>query len=87
MLVTQSCPALCEPMDCSPSGSSVRGESPGKNASRPRDGTLVSPALQVESLLTGPPGKLSLNLGKVILIGIECEVRYFAFLFSSKFWC
>ena len=25
VLVTQSCPTLCNPMDCSPPGSSVRG--------------------------------------------------------------
>ena len=30
-LVAQSCPALCFPMDCSPPGSSVHGDSPGKN--------------------------------------------------------
>ena len=30
-LVTQSCPTLCDPMDCSPPGSSVLGDSPGKN--------------------------------------------------------
>ena len=30
-LVTQSCPALCYPMGCSPPGSSVHGDSPGKN--------------------------------------------------------
>ena len=30
-LVTQSCPTLCNPMDCSPSGSSAHGDSPGKN--------------------------------------------------------
>ena len=29
-LVAQSCPTLCDPVDCSPSGSSVRGDSPGK---------------------------------------------------------
>ena len=29
--VSQSCPALCDPMDCSPSDSSVHGDSPGKN--------------------------------------------------------
>ena len=28
---TQSCLTLCDPMDCSPSGSSVHGDSPGKN--------------------------------------------------------
>ena len=30
-LVTQLCPTLCDPMDCSPPGSSVQGDSPGKN--------------------------------------------------------
>ena len=31
-LVTQSCPAPCHPVDCSPPGSSVHGDSPGKDA-------------------------------------------------------
>ena len=30
-LVAQSCLTLCNPMDCSPPGSSVHGHSPGKN--------------------------------------------------------
>ena len=30
-LVTQSCPTLCNPMDCSLPGSSVHGDSLGKN--------------------------------------------------------
>ena len=30
-LVTQSCLTLCDPMDCSPPGCSVHGDSPGKN--------------------------------------------------------
>ena len=30
-LVTQWCPTLCNPMDCSPTGSSVLGDSPDKN--------------------------------------------------------
>ena len=30
-LVAQSCPTLCDPMDCSPPGSFVHGDSPGKN--------------------------------------------------------
>ena len=29
--VLQSCLTLCDPMDCSPPGSSVHGDSPGKN--------------------------------------------------------
>ena len=31
MKVTQSCPTLCDPMDCDSPGSSVHGDSPGKN--------------------------------------------------------
>ena len=30
-LVAQSCPTLCDPLDCSLAGSSVHGESPGRN--------------------------------------------------------
>ena len=30
-LVTQPCPTLCDPMDCSLPGSSIHGDSPGKN--------------------------------------------------------
>ena len=30
-LVTQECPTLCDPMDCSPLASSLHGDSPGKN--------------------------------------------------------
>ena len=33
-LVTQSCPTPCDPMDCSPTGSSVHRDSPGKNAGK-----------------------------------------------------
>ena len=30
-LVSQSCPTLCDPKDYSPQGTSVHGDSPGKN--------------------------------------------------------
>ena len=30
-IAAQSCPTLCDPMDCSPPGSSAHGASPGKN--------------------------------------------------------
>ena len=64
-LVTQSCLTLCDPMDCSAPGSSVQGDSPGKNtgvgcraliygwSSQPR-----SPALKADSLPSEPPGKV-----------------------------
>ena len=29
--VAQSCPTLCDPMDCCPPGFSLHGDSPGKN--------------------------------------------------------
>ena len=29
--IAQSCPTLCDPMDCTPPGSSVHGDSPGKH--------------------------------------------------------
>ena len=53
----QPCPTLCDPMYCSPAGSSVHGDSPGKNigvgcrALFPDPGIKpVSPALQTNSL-------------------------------------
>ena len=67
-LVAQLCLTFCDSMDCSPSDSSVHGDSSGKNTrvgccallqgifptqgSNPR-----SPALQVDSLPSEPPGK------------------------------
>ena len=64
MLVTQSCPTLCDPMDYSPPGFSVHGIfwarilewvaiSFSRESSRPRDQTHVS-ALQADSLLSEP---------------------------------
>ena len=67
MLVTQLCPTLCDPMDCSPPGSLVheiiRQEywnalpfpSPGDLPNPGMD--PGSPALQAGSLLSEPPGK------------------------------
>ena len=67
-LVTQSCPTLCDPMDCSPPGSSVHGDSLGKNTrvgflcpppeDLPNPGIKPrSPALHVDSLPSKSPGK------------------------------
>ena len=66
-LVTQSCLTPCNPMDCSPPGSSVHGDSPGKNTplsglpwpspgDLPNPGIeLMSPTLQADSLLSESP--------------------------------
>ena len=66
-LVVQLCLTLCNPVACSPPGSSVHeilqarllewvAIPSSKGSSQPRDWTL-SPALQAHSLLSEPPGK------------------------------
>ena len=63
---------LCDPKDCSPPGSSVLGDSPGKNtgmgchsfcqkifATKGLVANPCNPPLQVDSLPTEPPGKLA----------------------------
>ena len=67
VLVTQSCLTLCEPVDCSPPGSSVLGILQARRLQWvpfPSPGDLPdpgikprSPALQVDSLPSGLPGK------------------------------
>ena len=67
VLVTQSCPTLCDPIHCSPSGSSVHGilqarilewvAIPFSRESSDPGIELKSPALQADPLLSEPPGK------------------------------
>ena len=67
-LVARSCPILCDLMDCSPPGSSVHGDSPGKNIGHrlpcPPPGNLPNPGIEprsptfwVNSSPSEPPGK------------------------------
>ena len=73
-LVAQSCPTLCDPMDCNPPDSSVHGDSLGgilEWVAMPPRGDLPnpgikskSPALQVYSLLSAPPGKPNFLIAK-----------------------
>ena len=65
-LVAQSCPTLCDPMDCSPPGTSVHEDSPGKNTGAGCCALLqgIFPTqgwnpglLQMDSLPSEPPGK------------------------------
>ena len=69
MLVAQTCPSLCDPMDCSPPGSSVHGILQARvlewvampfsrRSSQPRDGAQDgTPTLQADSLSPEPPEK------------------------------
>ena len=67
-LVAQSCPTLCDPMDCSLPDSSVHGDSPGKNTGVGCHALLQGifpiqgynpglPHCRQISLPTEPPGK------------------------------
>ena len=65
--VTQSCPTLSDPMDCSPPGSSIHSifqEESWNGLSFPSPGSLPdpgiepgSPTLQADALPSEPPGK------------------------------
>ena len=77
--VTQSCPTLCDHMDCSLPGSSVHGILQARHWSglpfpSPRDlpnpGTEArSPALQADSLPSEPPGKPRREEGGLLFNG------------------
>ena len=77
-VLRQSCPTLCDPVDCSPPGSSVRGilqarilqwvaMSSSRESSQPRDGTWISCLWywQIKSLPLVPPRKPLLSLNSV----------------------
>ena len=76
----QSCPMLCDPMDCSPPGCSVHRFSrqeqwSGLPCHPPGDlpnpgmehASAVSPTLQVDSLPSEPPGKPSISYKYMLL--------------------
>ena len=68
VLVAQSCPTLCDPMDCNLLGSSVHGILQARtlewvvipfSRELPNPGKKPgSPALQADSLPSEPPGKM-----------------------------
>ena len=92
VLVTQSCPILCEPVDCSPPGSSVHGilhagilewvpilSSPGDLPNLEiKPGYL---ALQEDSLLFEPPGKL---IFKVFIEFVTTLLLFYGLVFCLQ---
>ena len=85
----QSCPTLCDPMDCSPLGSFVYGilqarilelvANPcSRGSSRPRDQTtvLMSPALAGRFLTTSATWEASGGIAQPLKISFKSEVTY-----------
>ena len=76
VLVAQSRPTLCDPMDCRSPGFSVHGILQARilewvAISFFRDQTQRSPTLQMDSLQSEPPGKLQCCLSKMVFSGIQ----------------
>ena len=90
-LVTQSCPTLCDPMYYSPPGSSVHGDSPGKNTGVgchnllqgfPNPGIEPrSPTVQVNSLPSEPPGKTTRRRYWLLNIQQKFYMHYFIWFY------
>ena len=70
LLVTQLCPTLCNPVNCSPPGSSVHGQPFPSPGDLPNPGTKPkSSALQADSLLSEPPGKPKVTAKSLVYTG------------------
>ena len=80
-LVTKSCPTLCDPMDCSPPGSYVHGNSQAgmlewvaisfsRGSCLVKEGLSVPPALAEVFFTTETPGKPHILLYSVFIIEI-----------------
>ena len=91
----QSCPILCDPMDCSPPGSSVHGilqarilecvakySSGGSSQPKVEPTSLMSPALQVGSLPLASPGA---KLQRIQRISLSSRVSTLSVWVLSNF--
>ena len=67
-LVAQSCLTLCDPMDCSLPGSSVHGDSPGKN-------TGVGYQFLLQGIFQTQDLRQVISLGLSFLIGLSVIVK------------
>ena len=77
-LVTQSCLILCDPMDCSQPGSSVHGDSPGKN-------TGVGCHVLLQGIF--PTQRLNLCLSHLLHLQVGSIWLYNPTLLSNRLWC
>ena len=89
-LVTQSCPTLCNPMDSSPPGSSVHGDSPGKNTGVGRL-SLLQGTFQTQELNWGLLHwrrilyQMSYQ-GSLVQSHMSCVIVFFFFFMQHCLW-
>ena len=96
----QSCPTLCDPMDCSPLGSSVHGilqarilewaaVPSSRGSSQPRDLSHVSycSCIAGNFFTTEPPGKPHLTIHPVLALPVSRTARNKCLLFMSHPTC
>ena len=98
VFVIQSCPAVCDPMDCSPPGSSVHRQEyqSGLPFPSPRDLPNPgiepkSPTLKADSLLSEPPGKplvytILQSIMYVIALCVKTQCTYLNFKRLFQDW-
>ena len=79
-LVIQSCPILCDPLDCSPPGSSVHGDSPGK-------GTGVGCHALLQGIFRTQGLNPGLRLCRKILYRLSCKGSRPPSKFSNAWLC
>ena len=76
-LVTQSCPTLCNPMDCNPPGSCVHGDSPGKN-------TGVGCHSLLQEILPIQGSNLDLLYCRFFIVWVTREAQIMSFFLMAK---
>ena len=87
--VAQLCPTLCDPMDCSPPGSSVQGDSPGKSTEVglpcPPTGDLPNPETEPRSPLLQPHSLLFESQRSLHFMEGESQlVQHYLFILSER---
>ena len=75
-LVTQLCPTLCDPVDCSPLGSSVHGDSPGKNTGvgchALLQGLFLTQGLTLALQVDSSPSEATLKMFSILFLFTIC---------------
>ena len=85
MLFAQSCPTLCDPMDCSPPGSSVHGILQARTpewVAIPSRGDLPNPGIEPRLILLPPeaPGKPKLTWQHCVNSGCMANSSIFLYI-------